>query len=138
MFIKIGGSEYELRTTLGVVKALETRSKKTLSELMAEFAKGASVDDMLATLKAGAGTETAKALEQDILENCDLVTIQRMCDEFFIRLCFGGTPEEQEEKIEAFPASPRRRNLMRRALGLPEKEIPSTSGASSGQDTVSA
>ena len=109
MFIKIGDNEYELRTTLGVVKALETKSKKTLNELMAEFAKGASVDEMLTTLKAGADKDAAAALEKDILDNCDLVTIQRMCDEFFIRLCFGGTPEEQEEKIEAFPASPRRR-----------------------------
>lgn len=137
LILDIGGKEYTLKTTLGVVKTLESKSKKTLNELMAEFAKGATVDEMLATLKAGCPDKgTAEALEQDIMDNCDLVTIQKHCDEFFIRLCFGGTPEEQEEKIEAFPASPRRKNLIRKALGLPEKEIPSTSEGSSEQATA--
>ena len=122
LILKVGDNEYTLKTTLGVVKFLETKSKKTLNELMAEFAKGATVDEMLATLRAGLTDSDYKAFEQDILDNFDLVTIQKHCDEFFIRLCFGGTPEEQEEKIEAFPASVRRKNLMRRALGLPEKE----------------
>ena len=122
LILNVGGTEYTLKTTLGVVKALETKSKKTLNELMAEFAKGATVDEMLATFRAGLVESDYKAFEQDILDNFDLVTIQKYCDEFFIRLCFGGTPEEQEEKIEAFPASVRRKNLMRRALGLPEKE----------------
>lgn len=122
LILNVGGTEYTLKTTLGVVKALETKSKKTLNELMAEFAKGATVDEMLATFRAGLAESDYKAFEQDILDNFDLVTIQKHCDEFFIRLCFGGTPEEQEEKIEAFPASVRRKNLMRRALGLPEKE----------------
>jgi hypothetical protein len=137
LILDIGGKEYTLKTTLGVVKTLESKSKKTLNELMAEFAKGATVDEMLATLKAGCpDKDTAEALEKDILDNCDLVTIQKHCDEFFIRLCFGGTPEEQEEKIEAFPASPRRKNLIRKALGLPEKEIPSTSEGSSAPAIV--
>lgn len=147
LYIKAGENEYELKTTLGVVKALETKSKKTLNELMAEFAKGATVNEMLATFRAGLPDSEYKAFEQDVLDNFDLITIQKHCDEFFIRLCFGGTPEEQEEKIEAFPASVRRKNIMRRALGLPEKEEEtetivtldgktiSTSDRSSGPDT---
>lgn len=134
LYIRAGENEYELKTTLGVVKTLETKSKKTLNALMAEFAKGATVDEMLATFKAGLSDDSYNKFEQDVLENFDLITIQKYCDEFFIRLCFGGTPAEQEEKIEAFPASPKRKNIIRKALGLPEKEEnPSTSEESSNQ-----
>lgn len=128
MYIKINENEYELKTTLGVAKALETRAKTTITNIMAELNKTATVADMITTLSTALSDKTAvNRFEVDILDNMDFLTVQKACEELLLNICFGGTPEEQEKKIEDFPASAVRKNLMRKALKLP---IPKTDSIS--------
>lgn len=120
MYLEIGNKEYELKATLGVAKNLEDKFKKTTSEIMAELAKSANINDMLLMLKTALVNKAESAeFEKDVLENMDYFFIQKACDTLLMNICFGGTPEEQEKKIADFPTSALRKNIMRRALNLP-------------------
>lgn len=132
MFIELNGKSYQLRHTLGVAKKLEDKFKKTTTEIMAEL-KNATIDEMTSMLAIALEDSSQEtALKDDLLDHADLFEVSGYCDELLMRICFGGTPQQQEEKIQAFPASARRKDLMRRVLKLP---IPSTSEELSEQAT---
>lgn len=137
MFITVNGNDYELATTLGVAKALEKKTNKTITNIMAEMSRIATVEEMIDMLKTSLKNKAnSKQFEEDIFNDMDFVTIQNTCDTLLMNICFGGTPEEQERKIEDFPASAFRKNVIRKALNLPiQKATLLTLEKSSEQDT---
>ena len=126
MFVQIGEKEFELSTNLGVVKQVEGRFKKPLASLLSQL-DDATVDEMITILSYGLGgkQEATEAGFIEAIDNeVDYMTIWEVLQEFIVSMMFSGTPEQKEAKIARSDFGEPQKNVFRRMLGLPTKDIP--------------
>lgn len=123
MIIEISDKTYELKTNLGAVKRVESQTKRSLGEVLANIGE-ATVDEQIRVLKIVENDKDSD-LADAIAEEWDYMDLQNAVQEALMRMLFSGTPEQQEAKIDKYPVGESEKNMMRMVLGLPIKTIPS-------------
>lgn len=119
MTIQVGDTRYELSTKLGAVKRLEAKFEKPLPQVMAEISS-ASLDHLM-DLVAVATAQDTREFRDALIEHWDYSDLQGAAMRALSGMLFSGTAEEQQRKIDEFPADDESKNAIRGLLGLPIK-----------------
>ena len=116
MDVSVGNTDYELSTTLGTARALETKFKMPLGQIFQRIEQ-ADLSELIDVLCVAAANN--KQLGADILEHWDYTDLQIAVQELLLGIMFSGTDENKEQKIAKLPVSEMEKNAMREMLGLP-------------------
>ncbi|MFT3951177.1 MAG: hypothetical protein QM689_04385 [Oscillospiraceae bacterium] len=134
--ITVADQTYELKTNLGTSFQIEEAFKMPLTEIFGKT-DSAHVTELIKMLAIAGREDKNPGFRSALLNNWDYTDLQFTVQELLGRLMFSGTDEENERKIEKFPASEAQKNVFREMLGLPKKNISSTPSSSSEQPTAS-
>lgn len=128
MFITVGINEYELSTKLSVAVALEKKFKKPLVEILSKIGQ-ADIPEMISMLQISAGKTDNINFTNEIQDNWDYTELSMAAQGLLANLMFGGTPEQQAEKIDKSEMHSAVKNQLRKLLNLPTAVSEGTSGA---------
>mgnify|MGYP001060141388 CR=1 FL=1 len=128
MFITVGINEYELSTKLSVAVALEKKFKKPLVEILSKIGQ-ADIPEMISMLQISVGKTNDIDFANEIQDNWDYTELSMAAQGLLANLMFGGTPEQQAEKIDKAEMHSAVKNQLRKLLNLPTAVSEGTSGA---------
>ena len=121
MYITVNEIEYELTTTLGVIRRIEEKFRRPMTEIFANLGNAYSKEfaDLITIAAKPKNPDFTASLFDDYDFSWLFLTVQ----ELVATLMFSGTPEEKEKKIAKFPVPEEQKNEFRALVGLPETKI---------------
>ncbi len=122
MILQLGGGSCELCCNLGTALAIEKHFKKPIMQIFSGMDTLESLE-LLKILEIAGRKLDDREFSSKLLEHFDYLDLFFAVQELMARLLFGGTPEQQETKLDKFPAGEEQKNAIRQLLGLPLKPI---------------
>lgn len=125
MFITIGENQYELSTKLGTGKRIEAKFGQPINKIFGNL-DNALTTELVSIITIAANKVDNAPFVNEIYDNWDYTDIYASVQELIVRLMYGGTPEQNEAKIEKSAMPEQQKNAIRGLLGIPIPKAPET------------